>query len=740
MNERVAVALMAVLGMAGFLLAPWAALNREIGARSSVLLLPGRVYDFTGRTAPVPVGGLEVVLTLGLLAFLVLIVSSLVSGRRRFLAWLAAGVVLLASTAWGLQNVGEAVSHARKAAFIEEVQQAIENPRGNRDLDVLSQVVAGAEERSLAELRTDSEAAGLNVRRLPYTRSGMGLAAFFSVIFGLAAILLGLRILPGASRVIDRLLGAVAVPAMSIILALLASAVVVLLLQPTPLGSDVEVAGPLMGLAGRLDTLWYAYLTLFADSLGTLAGFLESLKFTTPLIFTGLAVAFGFRAGLFNIGAPGQMILGALGAAGVAVYMPGPALLVMPLAVVSAALFGGLWGALPGWLKARFGANEVINTILLNYIAASMLLFLLSDRPTFAAPALSIIRMLLPATLLILVALLIPPLRRLMGRRPRLSFTVVGMVLLVALVAVAAPVANDPAVIVDLPFKAPGSEPKSYPLQPEGRIPQLPALLGIDLQESPGVNEVAVDLAAWLAPLVALLMLWLAPRLGVRRLMMRFLLAVACWGLSYVLLTLVGLGSVEVLMPPTNLNLSFILALLAALFMQILLWRTKWGYDLRAVGVSPKAAEYGGAHIGRNVILAMTISGAFAGLTATHYVLGGALDEYSLRQSLPTGDGFDGIAVALLGANTPLGVVLAAFLFGVLKNGGSVLNITFGNLTRDVVSMILALVVLFIAARGFLPERLANPLRRRTALYEEEDPTLTSPIDPPGKPVRSEEA
>ena len=66
-----------------------------------------------------------------------------------------------------------------------------------------------------------------------------------------------------------------------------------------------------------------------------------------------------------------------------------------------------------------------------------------------------------------------------------------------------------------------------------------------------------------------------------------------------------------------------------------------------------------------------------------------------------------------MGGNTPLGVVLSAFLFGVLKNGGTVLNITFPNLTRDVVSMILALVVLFIAARGFLPARLTDPLRRR---------------------------
>jgi ABC-type uncharacterized transport system permease subunit len=738
-NERVAIALLAVLSAIGFLLAPWAALNREIGARSTVLLLPGRVFDFTGRTDPVAIEGLVVVLALGLLALLVLVLTAWLPGRKRFLAWLAAGVLLLASTGWGLDRVEAAVDEARLAAFVGEVERAIGNPRPNQDVEALERVVAEAVDRPLEESREAALAAGLNVRRLPYMRAGMGLAAFLAGLTGALAMLFGVRAFPGASRYIDEFLAAVAVPATSIALALLASAVVILLLQPTPIGSSVSLEGPLMGLAGRLDTLWYAYLTLFADSLGTFQGFFEALKFATPLIFTGLAVAFGFRAGLFNIGAPGQMILGALGAAGVAIYLPGPGALVLPLAVVAAALAGGLWGALPGWLKARFGANEVINTILLNYIAASILLFLLSDRPTFAAPALSILRMLGPATLLIVVILLIPPVRRALGRAPRLSFALGGVLLLAAMLAVAAPAVGEPPVIVDLPFKAPGSEPKSYPLQPQARIPQLPALLGIDLRTSPGVNEVEVDVAAWLAPALALLALWLAPRFGARRFWQRLLLGAAVWGGGYLLLALLGLRAVEAEIPPTNLNLSFILALLAALFMQVLLWRTKWGYELRAVGVSPKAAEYGGADIGANVVAAMTISGAFAGLTATHYVLGGALEDYSLRQSLPTGDGFDGIAVALLGGNTPIGVILSAFLFGVLKNGGSVLNITFSDLTRDVVSMILALVVLFIAARGFLPERLANPLRRRQIQQGELDPRLSTPLDAPGKPLRTEE-
>jgi simple sugar transport system permease protein len=105
-------------------------------------------------------------------------------------------------------------------------------------------------------------------------------------------------------------------------------------------------------------------------------------------------------------------------------------------------------------------------------------------------------------------------------------------------------------------------------------------------------------------------------------------------------------------------------------------------------------------------------------LASSHYVLGGALEDYSLRQAIPSSDGFDGIAVALLGYNTPIGVVLSAFLFGVLKNGGVILNLTFNDLNRYVVSMILALVVLFIAAKGFLPETLTNPIKRMAAQAE----------------------
>ncbi|UCH25119.1 MAG: ABC transporter permease [Trueperaceae bacterium] len=714
MNERLGVTLLALVALLGLWFAPWAAINRETGARGTVLLLPNRVIDFTGRTEPVRVPGQTTVLALSFVAIGSILAGAGFRGRRRYTIWVVAGASLIAANSWGLNQLADAVAVARVGAFVQTVERAIANPRSGYDVPQLERVAEQAPGRSLEDSLAAAREAGLTVRRLPYSGADFGPAAFLSFVVGVLAVFFGLRLLPSFDQTVDRLVSMIAVPAVSIMLSLVAAAVVVLALQSTPLGRSTEISGPFMAFIGRLDTLWHAYFSLFADSLGTLPGFMESLKFATPLIFTGLAVAFGFQAGLFNIGAPGQMVLGAIFAMLVGVYLPGPRFLVLPVSVLVAALGGGLWGAIPGWLKARFGAHEVINTILLNFVAASLLLFILSSNPTFAAPAKRIIFFLAAVIAASIVGLLIPLLRRFLSRSPRVSLAVIGVLVLFGVILFGLPRAGDEPITLNLPFKVAGSEPKSSELSEAARLPQIPHLFGIDIEETPGVNVVAVNYALMIAPLLALLALLLLPRFTafrmgwVRRVVGAVLIGLVAYGIA----AAAGLTSVDTEIPPSKLNLSFGIALLAAVFMHYLMWRTKWGYELRAVGLAPKAAEYGGASVPRNTVLAMVVRGAFAGLTACHYVLGGALEDYSLRQSLPTNDGFDGIAVALLGNNTPVGVILSAFLFGVLKHGGSVLNITYSDLTRDVVSMILALVVLFIAARGFLPERFTNPLKK----------------------------
>jgi simple sugar transport system permease protein len=112
-----------------------------------------------------------------------------------------------------------------------------------------------------------------------------------------------------------------------------------------------------------------AYGALVQGALGSVQGIAETLAQTTVFLFAALGVAIAFRAGLFNIGAEGQLIVGALCAAlaGAAMHLPKP--LEVPLCLAAGALGGGLWGFIAGWLKARFGASEVITTIMLNYIA-----------------------------------------------------------------------------------------------------------------------------------------------------------------------------------------------------------------------------------------------------------------------------------------------------------------------------------------------------------------------------------
>ena len=121
------------------------------------------------------------------------------------------------------------------------------------------------------------------------------------------------------------------------------------------------------------------YALLFHEAFGTGYGLGQTLFRATPLVFGGLSVALAFRAGLFNIGGEGQMLLGGLAAALVGAHAPLPAIALLPAALLAAAAAGGAWGAIPGVLKARFGAHEVINTIMLNFIALSLVSWLGHD-------------------------------------------------------------------------------------------------------------------------------------------------------------------------------------------------------------------------------------------------------------------------------------------------------------------------------------------------------------------------
>lgn len=144
-------------------------------------------------------------------------------------------------------------------------------------------------------------------------------------------------------------------------------------------------------------------------------------------------------------------------------------------------------------------------------------------------------------------------------------------------------------------------------------------------------------------------------------------------------------------------NVAFILALLACLFVYVFLWRTKWGYEIRATGMNPSAAEYGGISTGKQIVLAMAVSGGLAGMVGINEVLG---YRYLYYDGFSPSYGFTGIAVALLGRNHPVGVLLAAFLFAALIRGSIFVDAFTDHVTKDLVLVLQALVILFVASEA----------------------------------------
>ena len=174
------------------------------------------------------------------------------------------------------------------------------------------------------------------------------------------------------------------------------------------------------------------------------------------------------------------------------------------------------------------------------------------------------------------------------------------------------------------------------------------------------------------------------------------------------LLALVGVN-----WPVTPFNLSFLLALAAAFGVWVLIWRTRLGYEIRTVGANPTAAVYGGISPARVTIVTTLLSGALAGGMAVNVILG---EEHRLILEYTAGFGFVGIAVALMGRAHPVGIVLAAILFGMLYQGGAELAFDKPKISRDMIVVIQGLVVLFAGALEHMFRRpVATLLARRAA-------------------------
>ena len=142
-------------------------------------------------------------------------------------------------------------------------------------------------------------------------------------------------------------------------------------------------------------------------------------------------------------------------------------------------------------------------------------------------------------------------------------------------------------------------------------------------------------------------------------------------------------------------NISFLLALLACWAVWLLIWRTRLGYEIRTTGINPTAAVYAGIPQVRTIVIAMLISGALAGMMGLNPIMG---DQYRLQERFPSGAGFVGIAVSLMGRNHPVGIIFAAILFGMLWQGGAELAFDMPKISRDMIVVIQGLVILFAGA------------------------------------------
>lgn len=294
------------------------------------------------------------------------------------------------------------------------------------------------------------------------------------------------------------------------------------------------------------------YALLLEGTWGNAYGFGQVLYKTMTLICTGLAFAYAARAGLFNVGAEGQLAAGGFAAALIGLVLPSatPALVAVVLCTAGAMGAGAITGAVPGVLRARFGASEVIVTIMLNFIVLAML-----------------------------------------------NYTVASHL-------------------------------------------AVPETLHTEVMQAGFVSRLGTFFPAFA-------------------------------------------GSAA--------NLTIVMAVIAAVVAWWVMFRTRSGFELRAVGLQPDAAEYGGVNVPRTWLRAMIWSGSLAGLGGINFVLG---YKHYYEEGFAAGSGFLGIAVALVGRNHPIGIIAAALLFATLSQGGLAVN---ALVPKQLVDILQAVVILAVA-------------------------------------------
>jgi ABC-type uncharacterized transport system permease subunit len=299
-----------------------------------------------------------------------------------------------------------------------------------------------------------------------------------------------------------------------------------------------------------------AYRALLIGAFGSLQNFGETLAKASALLLVALGMILAFRSQLANIGGEGQIIMGAIAATWVGLNLLSLSpLIIFILVLIASFLAGALWGGIAGWLRARFQLNEVIVTIMLNYLAIYTLNWLVRG-----------------------------------------------------------------------PMRAPGLA---------GGFPQ----------------SEAIDQTIW----------WIR-------------------------------------LPGTRLHIGFVLAILLTVGVNFFLFRTPWGYRLRAVGANPDASRYGGIPVTRTLVLAMLLSGGMSGLAGAGEIFG---LHHRLLDGISSGYGYTGIVVALLGKLNPFGAILASIFFAALAVGAEAMKRSVGT-PSALVSSIEGLVIMLMLLSDLL--------------------------------------
>jgi len=272
-----------------------------------------------------------------------------------------------------------------------------------------------------------------------------------------------------------------------------------------------------------------AYSVMAAGAFGSLYNISEVLVKAIPLILCGLSVAISAKILIWNIGGEGQLVVGGIGSAAIALFLSPylPSFLVLPLMILAGFIAGGLWASIPGLLKARMGVNEILTTLMLNYVAIYWLEHL---------------------------------------------------------------------------YFGPWRDPMGMGFPGTAIFPE----------------------SAWL------------PRF-----------------------------------PQTRVHLGLIFGIVAAILLQVILWRTRWGYEIRVIGENPKAARLARMKTTQYILWVMFVSGGLAGLAGMAEASG---IHYRLQQGLAVGYGYIGIIVAWLSRLHPTGLILVAIFLASLLVGGDQLQ------------------------------------------------------------------